>query len=270
MKNKIITVAIFIILLSTEVFASSGTVEFKSNTTEVKKGETFTITISAKSEDGINGIDTQYSYDSNKLELVNEKVVDSSNWSNMGASPDITLICNSTQSVKKADLYILTFKVKDDVSNGESLKIETTGILLDTDAQNDSEVNIPSKKVEIVVKDKSGDNINENDNKTNESEDKENNEKTQNENDNKTNELKNKEDSEENLSQNDEQSNASEKKESNISESKINTTRSDSTVKKGTLPKTGENFIMIAMLIVIAIVVSMIFYKKYVQHKDII
>ena len=67
MKTKIISaniIAIFIILLSSISFATTGTVEFKSYTTEVKKGETFTVTLSATSEDGINGIDTKYIYDS--------------------------------------------------------------------------------------------------------------------------------------------------------------------------------------------------------------
>ena len=129
MKTKIITaniIAIFIILLASISFAATGTVEFKSNTTEVKKGETFTVTLSATSEDGINGIDTKYTYDSEKLDLVSENVADTSNWSNIGASPDITIICNSTQSIKNADIYILTFKVKDNVSAGSTIKIKTT------------------------------------------------------------------------------------------------------------------------------------------------
>ena len=171
MKTKIITaniIAIFIILLASISFAATGTVEFKSNTTEVKKGETFTVTLSATSEDGINGIDTKYTYDSEKLDLVSENVADTSNWSNIGASPDITIICNSTQSIKNADIYILTFKVKDNVSAGSTIKIKTTDILLDTDAQTDSEVTITSKKLEITVKDSSEEKSNENNKNSNE------------------------------------------------------------------------------------------------------
>lgn len=231
MKTKIITaiiIAIFIMLLSSSSFAASGTVEFKPSTTEVKKGETFTVTLSATSEDGINGIDTKYTYDSEKLELVNEKVADSSNWSNMGASPDITIICNSTQSIKNADIYILTFKVKDNVSSGSTVKIETTKILLDTDAQTDSEVDIASKKIEITVKEVPEDNPNQNNKPSNESGD---------------NEPK--------------------------TTPETNPTKSDSTVAKGILPKTGENYVMISIFIIIAIVLSIIFHKKYMKHKDI-
>ncbi len=65
MKTKIITaniIANIYNILASISFAATGTVEFKPNTTEVKKGETFTVTLSATSEDGINGIDTKYTY----------------------------------------------------------------------------------------------------------------------------------------------------------------------------------------------------------------
>lgn len=231
MKIKIITaiiIAILITLLASISFAASGTVEFKPSTTEVKKGETFTVTLSATSEDGINGIDTKYTYDSEKLELVNEKVADSSNWSNMGTSPDITIICSSTQSIKNADIYILTFKVKDNVSSGSTIKIETTKILLDTDAQTDSEVDIPSKKIEIIVKEVPEENPNQNNKPSNDA-------------------------------GNNEQKTTTE----------TDQAKSDSTAAKGILPKTGENYVIISIFIIIAIVSSIIFHKKYMQHKDI-
>ena len=78
------------------------------------------------------------------------------------------IICNSTQSIKNADIYILTFKVKDNVSAGSTIKIKTTDILLDTDAQTDSEVTITSKKLEITVKDSSEEKSNENNKNSNE------------------------------------------------------------------------------------------------------
>ena len=99
MKLKVITsilLGIFIVLLSTVAFAGTGTVELKSNVTEVKKGETFKVTLSARSEEGINGIDAKYNYDAEKLELVSEKVIDASKWSNIGSSNNITIISNSS------------------------------------------------------------------------------------------------------------------------------------------------------------------------------
>ena len=157
MKLKIfiinIMAIIIILMLSSAVSAATGTVEFKPNTNEVKKGEEFTVTLSANSEEGINGLNTSYAYDTEKLELVSEGLVDSAKWTNMETSPNIFIICNSSQSIKSADLYSIRFKVKDNVSAGDKITIQTTEILLDTDAQQtDSSIMIPLKKIEITVK----------------------------------------------------------------------------------------------------------------------
>ena len=267
MKIKIITaiiIAILIMLLASISFAASGTVEFKPSTTEVKKGDTFTVTLSATSEDGINGIDTKYTYDSEKLELVNEKVVDTSNWSNMGTSPDITIICNSTQSIKNADIYILTFKVKDNVTSGSSIKVETTKILLDTDAQTDSEVEIPSKKIEITVKEVPKDNPNQEEPKDNPNQE----EHKDNPNQEEPKDNPNQEEPEDNPNPSNKPSNESENNNSKTT-TESDPDKSDSTTVIGRLPQTGKNYVMITIFIIIAIVLSVVFYKKYMQHKEI-
>lgn len=154
MKFRVFTaiiIVIFVILLTTVVFAASGAVTLKSNVNKVKIGDTFTVTLSATSEDGINGIDTKIIYDSSKLELISEGVVDSSKWSNLGTSPDITIICNSMLNIKNADIYTLQFKVKDNVTVGDTIKVETSSITLDTDLQTNSSITIPAKKVELTI-----------------------------------------------------------------------------------------------------------------------
>lgn len=241
MKIKIIItsiIAIFIMLLAAKVFAATGTVKFEANTTEVEKGKEITITLSANSEDGINGIDTQYTYDSEKLELVSESVVDTTNWSNVGTTPSITLICNAKETIKQADLYIIKFKVKDSVSAGDKIIIETTNILLDTDAKTDSDVNIPSKKIEVTVKEASKDDSNENKQPSNESE-------------------------------NNQNENKQPSKESENSQNENMPAKTDKTYASGALPKTGKNYILITIFLIITIVLAIIFYKKYMQHKDI-
>lgn len=248
MKIKIIItsiIAIFIMLLAAKVFAATGTVKFEANTTEVEKGKEITITLSANSEDGINGIDTQYTYDSEKLELVSESVVDTTNWSNVGTTPNITLICNAKETIKQADLYIIKFKVKDSVSAGDKIIIETTNILLDTDAKTDSDVNIPSKKIEVTVKEASKDDSNENKQPSSESEN--------NQNEDKQSSNENKQSS----------------KESENSQNENMPAKTDKTYASGVLPKTGKNYIIITIFLIITIVLAIIFYKKYMQHKDI-
>ena len=154
MKLKVFTVIMIVILailFSSNVYAATGTVNFVPSTNQVKKGDTFTVTLSASSEDGINGVETKYTYNSEKLEFVSGNVVNSSNWISMGTAPEITIICNSQEKIKNADLYTLTFKVKDSANVGDTIKVETNEILLDTDAQENSEVNSGAKKAEVTV-----------------------------------------------------------------------------------------------------------------------
>lgn len=157
----------FILLVITKSYAASGTVDLKINKTEVKKGEEFTVILNASSESGINGIDTKYMYDNENLELINANVVDSVNWSSLGTSQDITIICNSSQSIKNADIYMLTFKVKDSANVGIKTKIETTNILLDTDEESQSEIIIEPKSVEVLIINEDTENSLEEDNKEN-------------------------------------------------------------------------------------------------------
>ena len=154
MNTKVLiagAVTVFTMAISSCTFAATGTVDFKASTNQVKKGDTFTVTLSAQTEDGINGVDTKYTYNSEKLELVSSTLSDSTKWTNLGSGQDITVISNSEQSVKNANLYVLKFKVKDNASVGDILKVETNEILLDTDAQENSEVSIGAKKVEVTV-----------------------------------------------------------------------------------------------------------------------
>ena len=245
MKTKLIYVsiiAIMVILLSTISFASSGTVDFKANVNQIKKGKTFTVTLSVTSEEGINGIDTKYVFDSEKLELISESVIDSTKWVSIGNSPSITVICNSIDSIKKSDIYEIKFKVKDNVSVGDKIKIETTSILLDTDQATDSEVSIPAKKIEISVIEAS----------------KENQEETQKD----TSKV-------ENTAKNNNNSNVSDNKEvQKNSETPANADKKDSTVAVKKLPKTGIN-ILIIIAIIITIILAITFYIKYRQNKYI-
>ena len=238
MKAKLIIgniIAIIIILLTNVTYAATGTAELKADVKEVKKGETFTVTLVVASEEGINGISTKYTYDTDKLELVSESLVDTTNWSNLGTSPELTIICNSTSSIKSADIYTLKFKVKDNVTAGSVATVETTDILLDTDAQIDSEVTISAKKVEVnVIEDK---NNNTDDPGTNNP-------------------------SNPNNPNNSNNSN-------NTNNSGTNTKKPDSTSSGSTLPQTGESNVIIYILIAISIIFSVISYKKYNEYKKI-
>ena len=147
----ICVIAMFIMLIASNVFAVTGTVDFKANTNKIKTGETFTVTVSATSEEGINGINSKFSYDTEKLELIGTEIPNPSNWCNLGIDQDITFICNSKEHIKNADIYVLKFKVKENAKVGDILKVQTEDILLDTDVAKDSKITIPAKKVEVEV-----------------------------------------------------------------------------------------------------------------------
>ena len=239
MNKKIITLGIVLILMvlvATTSFAATGTVELDTDKKEVSVGDTFTITLKASSENGINGINAKYSYDKTKIELVSDKVLNSSNWSSLGGDSEITVICNSDQSIKSADLYSMTFKVKEGVSAGTSIKFETGEIFLDTDETTDSEVKVPAKSVEVKVKTGSGA-TGATTGTTKES--------TQ----TSTGTTKN--------------------EKTNTSTTKTNTATSNQTYASGTLPKTGINQEIIIGGIVITAIALIVFYNKKIKYSGV-
>ena len=112
MKQKIVVLSILfaIIILACNVcFAAEGTVKFESSKKEVKKGDIVDVTLSVSSNDGINGIDTKYTYDTDKVELISQEVEDSSKWVNLGKNNEITIICNVEEHIKSSDIILLKY-----------------------------------------------------------------------------------------------------------------------------------------------------------------
>ena len=155
MKKRLFIIGIVIIAILANITIvqadSTPTVDFKINSSQVKPGNTFTVTISVVCEDGINGIETTYSYDEDKLEFVSGSVSNSNNWSSLSSGNQITVICNSTSKITSADLYVLTFKVKDNAAVGTTAKIITTDILVDSDASTNSESIIKAKTATVTI-----------------------------------------------------------------------------------------------------------------------
>lgn len=155
MKKRLMVIGLAILFMLTSVvtcYAATETdVTLKLSKTEVKAGETFTVTLSATCPDGINGIDTTYTYDTEKLELVSANVA-SSDFASLGTDNQITVICTkSDESITSADIYVLTFKVKDGVAENSVAKINIAETMLDSDAETDSEHTIPAQEKSITV-----------------------------------------------------------------------------------------------------------------------
>ncbi len=137
----------------TIVNASNGNASLTTSSTSVKQGETFIVTLSVNCEDGINGVDTSYSYDEDKLELVSANVA-SSNWANLGIDSKIQVIVNSTSKLTSENIYVLTFKVKDNASVGDSAKVSISEIKVDSDVSESSFTETPkSVTINIISKD---------------------------------------------------------------------------------------------------------------------
>ena len=157
MKKRLITGILIIIIAISNMMvnsnAATGTVTVTANKTELKQGDSFNIIISGNCEEGINGLDAVVSYDETKLELIESKVADSK-WIDLGqntvAGKGITIMCNTSETIKNANLYQLTFKVKESATAGTNIKITVSGITLHSDSlQTYTEGN---KEVTISIK----------------------------------------------------------------------------------------------------------------------
>jgi len=134
------------------VYANTeNTVKLATDKTEVIAGESFTITVNVASPDGINGIDTTYTYDTEKLELQSAAVKDT-NFTDLsgGVEGTITLMGMST-NVTDTDIYTLTFKVKENVETGSTAKISLGDTYLATFSSETSEYTIEAQDITVTV-----------------------------------------------------------------------------------------------------------------------
>ena len=160
MKVKRITIKILLAIFTigtilgsfVTVKATAGAVNFKASTNSVKVGDTFTIIMSAECEEGISGAEGKFSFDSSKLELVSKGVI-SEKWSFLGDENLITVLSNTRETIKNADLYKLEFKVKSGVSVGEKLEVNFSEIKLTKDVEpiNDVQGVETTQKVTVTV-----------------------------------------------------------------------------------------------------------------------
>lgn len=255
MKTKTFIICIIFIILSTTLVQATTkpTISLKSNSSSVKPGDTFTVTIHGICSEGINGFSTNYSYDTKNLELVSATVSDSSKFSNLGMQSEIAVISNTTSKITDTNLFILTFKVKDNATLNDKSNIKLSNIVLDSDKQTDSKVNINDQEIFITIEKEtkpSIDNDKKDDNIPNSSND---------ENDKKqpdTN-IKNSEDA-----NNDKSTNKL------VVTSNFNNVK-DASKASSKIPYAGSNMTIILVLIAVVAVV-VIFYILYRKYKDII
>lgn len=143
MKKFIVSLIAIIMLISCVSFVNAAEVSatLTPSSTKVKRGETFTLKITAECSDGINSFSTSIQYDKDVFELVNKAIPESSSekWSMQGSAKEneIYIICDSRDKITEDELCVVTFKVKDDAEIGQSI-ISAGTITIDSDAESDS------------------------------------------------------------------------------------------------------------------------------------
>lgn len=275
----IITIVLLTIILFTgNIYAQSNLVSLNISKTEVNQKDTFTITISANSSNNaaIDGLSAIVEYDKNILEMVSSDLVDSKNWSNLDTFPNLAAIwIPSTSETVSADIYIITFKVKEGITS-ENTEIKLKDIVLST-SDNEISVDDIAKTIKInktdINKDdgNNADDNNKNDENNNDSNKEDENNKNNTNNDNKVDDSNKDNGNNDNDVDKSTNENNSNKTNDNVNNSKatdnISTNLANITTSKSALPYTGGilSKIIIALIVVVSIcgIRGYTLYKKY-------
>ena len=101
-------------------------------------------------EQGINGGSVTIDYDKEKLELLENEIKIDSNFINIGSGLKFDFLCNSRETIKKANVLILPFKVKDNLDNIET-SIKTTNVIIDSDIQESTQEELQVQGISIKI-----------------------------------------------------------------------------------------------------------------------
>ena len=272
MKRKLMIMGVVILLIITNsiaVFANTETtVTLQANKTEVKAGETFSVTLKGTCPDGINGIATTYSYNTEELELQNATVANT-NYSDSSnkAENEIFIYTTSTEKITEADLYVLTFKVKEEVEVGSEVKVSIEETLLDSDAATDSEHTIEAQEITIdIIGDEGGENPpaddgndDDDDSPADDGNDNEENPPADDGNDNEENPP---------VDNGNDDTNNEEQPTTEGTTVVVGDDKKDNTTANKDIPKAGMNSVIIIAIIAVA-GVSIVIYNKNKNYKDI-
>lgn len=252
MKSKIITMLLVLVVAlvgTSSVFARAEDVSatLVPSKTDVKPGETFTVTLHVTCSEKINGVQTEYNYDSDILEVVSANTT-SGSFANLGINNKIEVIANAPD-ITDADVFVITFKVKDSAKTNTTTQISMPETLVDSQEETDSNYNVPAQTITInIVGDSTEDpgttdpGDQDDQGTTNPGDDNDNNNNSNDDNNNNNNGNSN----------------------SNNNNNKGNTSKEDDTTAPGKLPYTGTSIVAIAIIgLSIILVVTFIRNRKY-------
>ncbi len=155
-KLKKIALLVVILMLSTilNVYAAgTAQITVTPSVTEVKAGDTFTITLAAKCETGIEGIEATLVYDKTKLKLTEKAAEGFTSMSGevleTGEYKVSILFTDTTDAPTEANFATLTFEALDTVATDEVLTVKLTEI--EVGDSDDEWIKVEDKEVALTV-----------------------------------------------------------------------------------------------------------------------
>ena len=155
MKKILISILISIILISmfSVVNASSSQVVLSANVDKVQAGDTFTVDITVNADYDVTGMSSLLTYDKTKLSL--EKKETAKGFLDVPSGDELNVALFSLDGVtlsKSVKIYTLTFKVLDNVSEGdiEILLSDIELALVNNKEQIDEKASNVSTKITVV------------------------------------------------------------------------------------------------------------------------
>lgn len=151
-KLTISLVLITILIACTAVVnATDVSARLTPSSESVKPGEKFTVTLSATNSDGLSSVTTSIQYDKEILELDNGAVSNTSKWISLGTGTNVSVFANNSENMTSEDVYILTFKVKENAKEGSTI-ISAGTITVDSfaDANSISTIDAVSTTVNVT------------------------------------------------------------------------------------------------------------------------
>lgn len=149
-----IIVAICMLILISHVYAATAEIVTKVSSSDVKIGDIVTIVVSAKSEEGIEGIDSILQYDKTKLKLINtgeiatEKFISLSGENEKTGEYKMTLLRNTNQDIlTETDVATLKFEILKECSKSETIKISEIALV----DSNENLINIEDKEIKLNI-----------------------------------------------------------------------------------------------------------------------
>lgn len=154
-KFKIIELTIIVMLLTSFsiVRASSATAELQTSANSVRRGDTFTVTLSVNTSgsyvSAVYGYEAnqgfKFLFDTSKLELIGGEPINMNDWNS--GTQDGTIALIATGSVN-GGVYKLTFKVKENAGLGDT-QISATKLKVALDDGSNFDINPINKSIQV-------------------------------------------------------------------------------------------------------------------------